>query len=531
VTFRVYPKAPEPPLRVDPDATSPPIEIDELVADGQMFIRFVVLGAEDCQPPPSIDPTVILVSGGTDHPVTSVDGVQPTPVAAGAHATVRPPGPGGRGVYLLEVVKTTEQPIVWQIRFRNNDSSPRRFTWVVADQAAQTLQPWINLRPETARFEFNPGESVTQRIQVANLGTGRLKINDPQGFPPGPNFVLAQVPERVSANDCKELQVRFSAVDPAAPLEAVYLANTDDTTAGQTPGHNRQVILTAIQKGLPPGTIITIERNMADAIELFQIHPGTGVRAKLEFTAGPLRPRAVTVARDGSLLVAGRRPFEDVGAVVRVNPTTGHQVEVASAEKLVKPAGLVEDGDTILVADEDSFDGKGGVIRVNPATGVQTQLAVGGSVFKKPVAIAIGAGGTILLLARNLGGEWELYRIHRQTGEPTALSDPVRAEAFGLAVDADGMVLVCQHTSTGGSVVRVKPVPGGQKSTVTFSNSLHAVGLAVEHDGRILVADDGRDGLGGVKRVGPTGGDPVTLSASANPQRGPHAIAVVPGPR
>jgi DNA-binding beta-propeller fold protein YncE len=528
VTFRVYPKAPEPPLRVDPDTTSPPIEIDELVAENQMFIRFVVLGAANCEPPPAIHPAVILVSDGSDHEVTSVDGVQPTVVAAGVAATVHRPGPGGRGVYLLELFKTTQQPIQWQIRFHNNDSAARRFTWVVADQKTQTLRPWIDL-PATAGLEFNPGESVTKAIPIANLGTGRLEINDPQGFSPGPGFVLADVPARVSPNACEELQVRFSAVDPAAPLEAVYLATSNDITAQTTPGHNRRVSLTATQKGLPPGTIITIERNMADAIELFQIHPGTGVRDRLKFTAGLLRSRAVTVARDGSLLVAGRRPFEDVGAIVRVNPTTGHQADVASAGMLVKPAGLVEDGDTILVVEEDGLDGNGGVIKVNPATGDQTQLAVGGSVFKKPVAIAIGAGGTILLLARNLGGEWELYRIHRQTGEPTALSDPVRAEAFGLAVDADGMVLVCQHTSTGGSVVRIKPVPGGQKSTVTFSNSLHAVGLAVEHDGRILVADDGRAGTGGVKRVGPTGGDPVTLSASTNPFRGPHAIAVVPG--
>jgi hypothetical protein len=545
MAFDVYPDLQLEPLEVVAGIPSGLTAITERAAGDPalMFIRVVKLGAE-CAGSGPPHPTIRLQAGtgaavdlptsGTVVPIFEAD-------EQVANASIKRIEAGG--VYLIRV-RVIRRELRWKIQFVNNGPEVvAGFTWVVADDEGQTLQPWINI-PETLEFTVFTEEAQTLPFRVANLGPGRLELEDlPDDL--GTGFALTGMQKAVDPNDCRDVQVTFTG--PATPVvrELLLTVESNDTTARpMSKKHNQRIRLKATTRprpptlvGLPPGTIITIERNMADAIELFQIHPGTGVRDRLDFTAGLLRPRAVTVARDGSLLVAGRRPFQDVGAIVRVNPTTGQQADVATAGMLVKPAGLVEDGDTILVVEEDGLDGNGGVIEVNPATGGQTQLADGGGVFRKPVAIAVGAGGTILVLARIIGGGYGLFRIHPETGVPTALSDLPSRDTFGLAVEESGMVIVGQHlqgagggfTFSEGSVIRVKPVPGGQQSHVTSSGSLHVVGLAVEHDRHILVADDGGSGGGGVVRVNPENGDRTMLSASANPFRGPHAIAVVPG--
>jgi streptogramin lyase len=526
MAFRVFP-AGAAPLKVPAGSQSNPQGFQELagIVDGDltMFLRLVKLGG-GCAPPGGPDPAIRLSAGGG--PAVQV---AMFPDAASVHdgqgnfVADALCEPRGDGVYRVRVF-IARPGSAWQLQLGNQDAQARGFTWVVADNDQETRQPWIDLPPMVS-FEAVIGQQVTSSVRVANLGTGPLTISDPKDFEPGPGFKLTTVPGPIKANDCGELQVSFTLVDPGAPLSAVYTATSDDTTAQQTPGHNRRVTLTATRR-LPPGTIITLEVNEADDIELFQIDPRSGVRTKVDFSAEALRPRTVTVAPDGGILVAGRQPVEDVGAVVRVDPNTGQQVRVCSAQMLVRPAGIVVEADgTILVADEDGFGGKGGLIRINPSTGDQSSLAVGGSVFKSPVAVAVTAE-SILVLARTLGGDYGLFRVDPRTGVPRALSALASRRTFGLAVQADGRVLVAKYAQdAGGSVVRVKPV-AGQQDTLTASESLHAVGLVVEQDGHILIADDGLAGTGGVLRLDPGGGQPTVLSASTF--HGPHAIAVVP---
>jgi sugar lactone lactonase YvrE len=529
MTFRVYPEPPERPLSVAPGATSAPVPIEELVGSGPggatMFIRFAVIGA-DCGPPPSTDPTVVLVSGGSEHPVTSVDGVDPTPVAAGdaAFASVFPPGPAGRGVFRLELFKATQQPIAWQIRFRNNDpSATQRYTWVVADQAAETRQPWIDL-PEAASVEFTPGEPATTAIRVANLGTGPLTIGDPQGFSPGPGFALANVPGAISPSACAALQVRFTAAAPAAPSSAVYTATSNDTTARQTPGHNHRVALTATKKGLPPGTILVLffsfsETGGEDQVAgVIQVDPATGEQTLL-LSLPPSEESAssngVTVDANGDILVAAQRQL------IRVDPATGDQTLVASGNMLrnVKGIALEADGKILVVA-------AGRVIRVDPATGAQTVVSPSFSPTT-PHGLAVEAGGSILVgTARLVSAPSKVIRVDPATGVQTlaASLDQFEDDPFGVALEANGRILV---TSRVIGLVRVDPVTAAQ---TVVSAIPHPTAVAVEPDGKILVgAVLSTAGVGSVIRVDPrTGAQSTVCSLSTTPVQTLLGIAVVP---
>jgi streptogramin lyase len=516
---------------VDPGATSPAIPIPELVSsdpgDHMMFIRFVVLGAEDCGPLPSIHPTVILVRDGTDHSVLSVDGHQPTMVGAGVAATVHRPGSGGRGVYLLEVYKTTQQPIDWQIRFRNNDpTAARRFTWVVADQKTQTLQPWINLQPTTASIEFSPGEPVTpQPIQVANLGTGRLKISDPQGFSPKPGsgFVLADVPGAISPNACAELQIGFSAVDPTAPLVAVYTATSNDTTAQATPGHNRQLTITATHKGLPPGTIILLsftsdesdpagKRSIAEVIQVDPVSGDQTVISTLPPSEEGASTNGVLVDTNGDILVAAQ------SQLIRVDPATGNQTPVASGHLPRGVTGMAREADGKIL-----ISAGGRLVRVDLTRGAQTQVPT----TSTEEGLAVEADGNILFGTWTLpSAKSKVIRVDPATGDQTVVTsgDRLGGNPWGVALEADGKILV---TSRGSGLVRVDPVTGRQTLVAAFP---FATGVAVEADGNILVGTVlSTAGVSTLIRVNPrTGTQSAVCFLSTSPVRGVHGIAVVP---
>jgi hypothetical protein len=447
-----------------------------------MFIRFTVLGAEDCEPPPSIDPTVILVSGGTDHPVTSVDAVQPTPVAAGgaAFATVRRPGPGGRGVYLLELFKATQQPIDWQIRFRNNDpAAERRFTWVVADQEPQTRQPWIDA-PTTLAFEVPTGQVRSSSFHVANCGTGRLDLNDRDGDDLGAGFVLATVmPHAVAPNSCAEMKITFAAPDTTGTKTSVYIVTSNDIKAQPTAGHNQRVDLKATTRRplWKPGDILVV-----DSSGTIRLDRSTGAQAKI--SAGS---SGVAVEADGNILVVDQSSNGDA-RLIRVDRLTGARAVVSSGNMFTGPTGVAVEADgNVLVLNNSAFDGGGAVVRVDRITGEQTLLS----------------SGQLL---------------------------PFPSSPTGLAVKADGSILVVDPEAFdfAGGVIRVDPVTGEQSPVSSGGMFAAPVGVAVEADGNILIADFGAfDHGGGVIRVDPVTGEQSPVS-SGGMLATPTGVAVVP---
>lgn len=107
-------------------------------------------------------------------------------------------------------------------------------------------------------------------------------------------------------------------------------------------------------------------------------------------------------------------------------------------------------------------------------------------------------------------------------GQTAALSrDPLLTNLFGIAVEADGHVLVSNVSNVNGSVLRIDPATGA--ASVLSSAFANPVGLTVETNGNILVADPA---LGAIVRINPTTGAQVGASIVLGAQTAPAGIAI-----
>ena len=257
----------------------------------------------------------------------------------------------------------------------------------------------------------------------------------------------------------------------------------------------------------------------------------------------------VAPAAPGDILVADLDAFGDAGGgVIRVDPATGARTTVsangapAGGPDLADPFGLAleADGD-ILVTDPDAIDVGGRVVRVDPATGARTIVSAngapaGGPDLAEPFGLALEADGDILVTDPDTmgGNESKVIRVDPATGARTMVSantappgGPDLANPWAVALEADGGIVVADGAAFGfqGAVIRIDPVTG-ERTTVS-ANGAPAGGpnfgepgaVAVEADGNILVADDS---LGGrVIRVDPATGERTTVSANNAPPGGP----------
>ncbi|MEU6667888.1 hypothetical protein [Streptomyces sp. NPDC046727] len=162
---------------------------------------------------------------------------------------------------------TTEE---WQLGIRNKDlSAAREFTWVVADSEAETAQPWIVVSPADHAFRVLTGDSLEQRVQVSNKGTGPLIITSvapalPAGFTLG-----SPLPLTVPPSGTAPLAIKFDAPGaPPAPdgkIKAMVAltATPPDTTASSSAGHNQKVSLTATVQRLEVVLLLDASGSMA----------------------------------------------------------------------------------------------------------------------------------------------------------------------------------------------------------------------------------------------------------------------------
>jgi hypothetical protein len=256
--FQVYPIPQTAPLSVPASGASLLIPISELVGLdpvtnlNTMFIRVVKIGG-NCAPTGPPHPTFRLKANtGDAMPVPTFPTTQPLYNL-----------PGGAGVEVADATMEIEANDIyrirlfilqpgssWQIQIVNTDpTSAHGFTWVVADNDADTRKPWIHL-PATQAYDVLTTQAVPLSIRVENRGTGPLTISDAVGFSPGGNFVLTTVPPAISPNACDNLRMTFTG--PAVPgtSSAVYLATSDDPTAQLGSEHNRRVSLSATTRKL-----------------------------------------------------------------------------------------------------------------------------------------------------------------------------------------------------------------------------------------------------------------------------------------
>jgi hypothetical protein len=247
MAFDVYPDPPAAPLELAPGGSSPPItfreqsRLDPVVGATRMYIAVAVSGRA-CAPPGPPAPTIMVQADGV--PVV-VSAAQPVTITGAGGAVV------GRatvtdvsdGVTLIEI-ELVRRPGSWQIRFDNPDPAAlRRFTWVVADSAAETRQPWIDA---PAELDFPPmfglGQPIALPVVIANRGTTPLVIADPPGRPIGPGLQVVAVPGPIGPAACGQLTILCIGVIPG-PFAIPYAIASADPRATQAPGHNHLITI------------------------------------------------------------------------------------------------------------------------------------------------------------------------------------------------------------------------------------------------------------------------------------------------
>jgi sugar lactone lactonase YvrE len=242
------------------------------------------------------------------------------------------------------------------------------------------------------------------------------------------------------------------------------------------------------------------------------------------------RPYDLAVEADGSLVVVDLgEPNEKDGAVIRVDPLTGTQSLVSSGGEFFDPAGIAVAPDgQLYVVDNRARDNDGAVIRVDPRTGAQT-LVTERDKLDLPFGIAIERDGGLLVANRMfpdprmpptcqpLGGK--VVRVDPVSGVQRLVSDGGEfAWPFGLAVAADGGIVVANECAGGAGLVRVDPLATHQ-TDITWNGDDDVLvtpeRIAFDPAGALLVSDFnlGPEQDGGIVRVDPETGNQTLVRA------------------
>jgi streptogramin lyase len=285
---------------------------------------------------------------------------------------------------------------------------------------------------------------------------------------------------------------------------------------------------------LSPGDAVVVDDGALGGVgAVIKVDPLSG--AQTTVTSGLENvARGVALESDNQILVTEFQGFGGFTGVTRVDPATGAKTTVSEDGLFSVPSGLaVEPDGDILVADPSA-----GLIRVDPVSGEQTLVSAGGS-LAIPLGVAVEADGDILVADRDAFGGG-LIRVDPVSGAQTTVSSGGSfSQPSGVAVEADGDILVANAGNSGGgsgcdvicppaSVTRVDPVTGDQTTVSASGSFVDPFGIAVEADGDILVADQNAfGGPGGVFRVDPVSGAQMAVSSGGSFER-PSGIAVVP---
>ena len=164
-------------------------------------------------------------------------------------------------------------------------------------------------------------------------------------------------------------------------------------------------------------------------------------------------------------------------------------------------------GDIYLV-DSSAPTAKGGVYKVDPITGQPTVISSAGN-FEEPIGIAITADGSLLVGDHQaLGGSGAIIRVNPANGAQTIVSSGGSfVDPRGLAIAANGDIFVADSDAFNyyGGVIKVNPATGQQTAVYTSTDqNAGPVDVAIAANGDLLVSDvSAFNQLGGVIRVNP----------------------------
>ncbi|MBM3891262.1 MAG: hypothetical protein FJ388_19290, partial [Verrucomicrobia bacterium] len=240
----------------------------------------------------------------------------------------------------------------------------------------------------------------------------------------------------------------------------------------------------------------------------------TGVVARVSATKGTVKvltrgkflvdPVAVTLGRDGHLLVLDTEALSGAGGIVHVNARSGLQTMVSSSIKLGNPQGLVLEADgEALVTDPGALGGPG-LVRVNLKRGAQAKLASRGE-MRAPVGVALASNGDVIV------------------------SD-ARATGRDLALKPDGsLTMSSAEAPSRGAILRIHPKTGAQKIICSGGDFGEPQAIVVGQADDLFVVDRRAfKERGGVIRVNLANGA-QTARYPAWRCNDPRSITVVPG--
>ena len=173
------------------------------------------------------------------------------------------------------------------------------------------------------------------------------------------------------------------------------------------------------------------------------------------------------------------------------------------------------------------------VYRVDTTTGARTVVRSGTNRLTTPTGIALEADGDILVSDTGTSGG-SVVRIDGTTGVHTVLSaDTGFGDPSGVAVEPDGDILVTDSGAggllglplfTSGAIHRLAPGSGMATTLASDGSLVDPVGIAVDSSGSAVVADTGVDGVLSVA----SGGSQSTVTQNG-PLSNPQDVAVHPG--
>ncbi|GLZ48194.1 hypothetical protein Acsp06_43790 [Actinomycetospora sp. NBRC 106375] len=254
------------PLSVAAGGSSPFVGFEESVGiDRQMFLRLVVVNdviTTTDDPPPRI-----LLRAGTGLPVAPTTFPVSAAItdAAGSVVASATRIDEGQGIHLVRV-ELDQLGSSWHVQIGNDGPFTRRYTWVVAATDDDARQPWIDV-PPWVRFPDDddldgwvPAGGISDRIvEVANLGSADLVLEDEAGLTIGTYFQLRTAVPVVPANAGATITIRFRAPDPpvAIPDATYYAPRCNDRHKEQ---HRTEVVLSAAtdppETGPPAGSVL-----------------------------------------------------------------------------------------------------------------------------------------------------------------------------------------------------------------------------------------------------------------------------------
>jgi len=277
------------------------------------------------------------------------------------------------------------------------------------------------------------------------------------------------------------------------------------------------------------GDILVVDRDLSGTGKVIDVDPSTGTQRVLSQDGFFTDPFGAAMQTDGQLVVADQDAVGGPGAIIRVNLQTGTQTVVSSKNtpgnmmKAPSDVAIAPDGNYYVV-DPAALDGNGALFKVNATTGAQTVISQD-QFFHNPRGIALDANGNVLVADEHTagGGGGRVELVDPSTGAQTLIC-PQGDFFTPLGVTSlNGQVIVGDenaYNNASGGIVRCDPTTGAE-SQITTLGYLHATSGVTIKDGQIVVASqDGFSGDGsygdpdgGVLSVDPTSGAQTVISS------------------